>query len=278
MLTIAVANQKGGAGKTTTTYHLGEALSRYLPGLIKAVNGEQPGPDEILMVDNDPQGNLTRVTAADQTSEDQAGLADVLSSRTDMTLSDVVVPARWPGVDLAPTPSTETLAGVRDELVIAGPGRERRLKEALDTVADRYAVCLIDCPPSLDQLTINAFAAADKVLIVTQAKLFASDGLGNLLRTIDTVRDYYNPNLTIGGALINHLEEKTVTGRHWRDALIESAAERGFEILNPAVAKRIQINDAMESGTSLAHNWGPDGRELAEIYLNHAKTLVKGAI
>lgn len=266
MLVIAVANQKGGVGKTTTGYHLAVATREFIEG-------------KILILDLDPQGNMTTVTVDPDpgVTEDQAGVADVLSARSELTLSDVIVAGRWEQVDVAPTPSTEELAAVRDELVISGPGRERRLKEALDSVADQYEVCFIDCPPSLDQLTVNAFAAADRILIITHAKLFSSDGLGALLRTIDSVRAYYNPDLKVGGALINHLEERTVSARHWRDQLAESAAEHGFEVLSPPIPKRAPVSDACESGTSLAE-WGPDGRELLDIYIQHATTLVKGAL
>lgn len=263
MLVIAVANQKGGVGKTTSAYHMLWALQSVVAG-------------RVLAVDADPQGNLTRVVADPPTSEDQAGLADVLSKSTDVTIDDVIVSGRWDRLDLVPTPSTRVLATVRDELIIAGVGREQRLKQALDSVSDQYEVCLIDCPPSLDQLTINAFTAADRVLIVTQAKLFSSDGLSELLRTIDEVRQYLNPDLGIGGALINQLEERTVTGKHWRNALTESAQERGFEILNPPIPKRAPVNDACESGTNL-DMWGADGQALAQIYVQHATTLVKGA-
>ena len=112
----ALCNQKGGVGKSTTAFHLARA----------AVLGGR----RVLLVDNDPQGNLTSVTAAEPVEEDQAGLADVLSARAGERLRDVIVAGIWPGLDLVPTAGS-TLGIVRDELIVAGPGREGRLREAL---------------------------------------------------------------------------------------------------------------------------------------------------
>lgn len=261
MLVIAVANQKGGVGKTTTTILLGHALAEL--------------GHKVLIVDADPQGNVTSVTV-DGLEPDQVGLADVLSERTDVTIEDVIVPGIWPGLHVVPTSSARVLGMVRDELVVAGAGREGRLKSALAAVSGGYDVCLIDCPPSLDQLTINALTAAGQVLIVSHAKLWSADGLNELLRTIDDVRSYYNPNLTIAGALVNQFEERTISGRHWRNELEESAAQRGFAMLTPPIPKTVTIADAVESATSL-DQWGSDGKKLAEIYTQHAETLMEGA-
>ena len=113
---LALCNQKGGVGKSTTTFHLARA----------AVQAGR----RVLVVDLDPQGNLTTSIAAETVDDDQAQLADALSSRAPETLRDVIVPGLWPGLDLVPTAGV-TLGAVRDELVIAGAGRESRLREAL---------------------------------------------------------------------------------------------------------------------------------------------------
>ena len=128
-----------GVGKSTTTFHLARAA---------VLRGQR-----VLVVDNDPQGNLTAGAAAESVEEDQAGLADALSSRAPETIRDVIVRGVWPGLDVVPT-SGVTLGYVRDELVIAGAGREGRLREALATVAADYDLILIDCAPSrfLDEL------------------------------------------------------------------------------------------------------------------------------
>src|SRR5680860_1683307 len=112
-MTFALCNQKGGVGKSTTTFHLARA------GVLAG--------RRVLVVDGDPQGNLTSVAAAEPVEEDRAGLADALSARADETIRDVIVTGIWPGLDVVPT-TGETLGYVRDELVIAGAGREGRLR------------------------------------------------------------------------------------------------------------------------------------------------------
>ena len=127
MLTISLCNQKGGVGKSTTTYHLARAA--VLEGL------------RVIVVDLDPQGNITSSLAKYPVDEDTAGLADVLSNRTKLPISEVTVPGLWDGVDLVPT-TGEALPVVRDELVVAGAGRESRLRAALSPIARRVSDCL----------------------------------------------------------------------------------------------------------------------------------------
>lgn len=248
---LAFCNQKGGVGKSTTTFHLARAAVR---------KGRR-----VLVVDLDPQGNLTSVAAAEPVGDDQAGLADALSARASETIRDVIVPGIWPGLDVVPT-SGETLGYVRDELVIAGAGREGRLRDALTAVADDYDLILIDCAPSLDQLTINGLSAADGVVIVTQSKLWSANGLAHLLTTIDSVRQYYNPRLTVAGIVVNQHEEQTVGGRYWRDELTDAAAARSLTVLSPPIPKRAAIADATEAARGL-DEWGTgDAAALSGIY------------
>ena len=259
MHVVAVANQKGGVGKSTTVYHLARAAT---------LSGRR-----VLVVDADPQGNLTSVIAND-VADDQVGLADVLSARTDVELDDVITPGIWPGLDVVPTPSGRTLGTVRDELVVAGAGREGRLRVGLAKIAADYDLCLIDCPPSLDQLTINALSAAHAVAVVTHARLWSANGLAQLLETIQDVRTYYNPELAIAGVLVNQFEAGTVAGRHWRDELTENAATLGFDVLSPPIPKRVLIADAAEAGATL-EDWGSEGKEVADLYAQHLETLMK---
>lgn len=255
---IALCNQKGGVGKSTTAFHLARA----------AVRSNQ----RVLIVDNDPQGNLTSVAAATPVEDDQAGLADALSSRAPETIRDVIVAGIWPGLDVVPT-SGVTLGYVRDELVIAGAGREGRLREALAAVRDNYDLILIDCAPSLDQLTINGLTAADAVTIVTHSKLFSANGLAQLLDTIDNVRQYYNPALRIAGIIVNQHEERTISGQSWLDELETAAATRNLTILTPPIPKRVVISDATEAARGL-DEWGTsEATLLSVIYGGHLASI-----
>lgn len=255
---IALCNQKGGVGKSTTTFHLARAA---------VLRGQR-----VLVVDNDPQGNLTSVAAAEPVDDDQAGLADALSSRAPETIRDVIVAGVWPGLDVVPTSGT-TLGYVRDELVIAGAGREGRLREALAAVAADYDLILIDCAPSLDQLTINGLTAAESVTIVTHSKLFSANGLAQLLDTIENVRQYYNPALRVAGVIINQHEEQTVSGRTWLDELHAAAESRGLSVLAPPIPKRVVISDATEAARGL-DEWGSaEATSLGTIYADHLTSI-----
>ncbi|KJL40867.1 Sporulation initiation inhibitor protein Soj [Microbacterium ginsengisoli] len=258
---LALCNQKGGVGKTTTTFHLARAAVR--------------AGRRVLVVDNDPQGNLTSIAAAEAVDEDQAGLADALSSRAPETIRDVIVPGVWPGLDVVPTTGV-TLGYVRDELVIAGAGREGRLRQALAQVTGDYDLVLIDCAPSLDQLTINGLTAADAVVVVSESKLFSANGLSQLLDTIESVRQHYNPQLTVAGVIVNRHEEQTVSGRTWLDELSQAAESRGLSLLAPLVPKRVVISDAAEAARGL-DEWGSaEATALGAIYTDHL-TAIEGA-
>ena len=255
---IALCNQKGGVGKSTTTFQLARAA---------VLRGRR-----VLVVDNDPQGNLTSVAAAEMVVDDQAGLADALSARASETLRDVIVPGVWPGLDVVPT-SGVTLGYVRDELVIAGAGREGRLREALATVANDYDLILIDCAPSLDQLTINGLTAAQSVVVVTHSKLFSANGLAQLLDTIENVRAYYNPGLRVAGVIVNQHEERTVSGQTWLDQLVTAAEDRGLAVLTPPIPKRVVISDATEAARGL-DEWGSaEATALGAIYAEHLAAI-----
>ncbi len=255
---FALCNQKGGVGKSTTTFHLARAA---------VLAGRR-----VLIVDNDPQGNLTAVAAANPVDDDQAGLADALSSRASETIRDVIVAGVWPGLDLVPT-SGVTLGAVRDELVVAGAGREVRLREALAAVAPDYDMILIDCAPSLDQLTINGLTAAEAVVIVTHSKQWSLSGLSQLLATIESVRAYYNPSLTVAGIVVNQHEDRTVSGQNWLDELHTAATARGLSVLSPPIPKRVVIADATEAARGL-DEWGSsEASTLSAIYADHLASL-----
>ena len=189
---IAVANQKGGVGKTSVTLGLADVLAR---------RGQR-----VLVVDADPQANAT----AGLGLEDEATttLNDVLripiEEMTTGAIAQVVTPAGegWTGVDLVP--SHLHLANRESD---QEAGREKRLRKALAGAKDDWDVVLIDCPPSLGQLTINALSAADGALLVTEPRASSVDGLAAIVRTLATVKEHYNPGLRIAGVVVNRFRE-----------------------------------------------------------------------
>lgn len=253
MFTVSITNQKGGVGKTTTSYHLARAA--HLRGL------------RTLVIDLDPQGNASDSLSKVCIDATDAGMADVLSSASPVTLDEVIASSHWssdPGpVWLAPS-GGDALAMVRNELVTAGPGREMRLREALAPLASSIDLVLIDCAPSLDALTTNAFSASDAVVVVTQSRLYSASGLAHLLETLDAVRAYYNPGITVAGVIVNQHRRRTLQGTHWLERLTQACEERGLPLLDPPVPDAVAISDAAESGKGL-DEW-PGGRNLAALY------------
>ncbi len=247
---VAISNQKGGVGKTTTAVNLSAAL---------AALGRR-----VLVVDVDPQGNAS------------SGLGYPLSSIT-MGVYDVIMGYRDFQSVLAPTendklhllPASRDLIGAEIELIDA-ENRERRLQAVLDPLRDTYDDILIDCPPSLGLLTINALTASNAVLIPLQAEYFAMEGLGELLRTIGAVRRSLNPDLEREGILITMSDQRNNLCRE-----VEEQARKlfGEGVFSTVVPRNVRLSEAPSFGKPIIQY---DRRSAgARAYLELASEIVK---
>lgn len=186
---IAIANQKGGVGKTTTSVNLSACL---------AVKGKR-----VLVIDIDPQGNTTSGLGIDK-SKLKNSIYDVLLSNID--IKDTILDTPVQGLKISP--SNIKLAGAEVELVSV-ISRETRLKTALEDVKGEYDFILIDCPPSLGLITVNALTAANTVLVPIQCEYYALEGLGQLMNTVKLVQKHLNPKLDVEGVVLTMFDART---------------------------------------------------------------------
>ena len=224
---VAVANQKGGVAKTTTVHTLSDALTER--GM------------RVLMVDLDPQACLTYATDSDPDGLDTT-IHDVFMGRA--TIGDVLI-ERDDAPDLVP--SSIDLAGSEIHL-LTKTGREFVLKRALADVVDDYDVVIIDCGPSLGILTVNALTAADTVLIPFQAETLSDRGVGQLLETIDDVRNYTNEDLAVMGGIATMFDSRTNLGKR---VLAEMQEMHGLSVIQPPVPRSVRVAEAPGEGVSV---------------------------
>jgi chromosome partitioning protein len=223
--TVACANQKGGVGKTTTVVNLGSYL---------ALAGER-----ILVVDLDPQGNATSGLGIDRSGIEQSVYDAVIDGKP---LRELMHPGPLPGLDVVP--STIALAGAEIELATA-EARERRLRRLLDVVVNDYDYVLVDCPPSLGLLTVNALTAADSILIPLQCEYYALEGLTQLLATIDLVRDHLNPDLAIKGIALTMFDGRTKLSA---DVAAEVRRHLGKLVFTTVIPRSVRLSEAPSHG------------------------------
>lgn len=248
---IAIANQKGGVAKTTTSVNLSACL---------ALNGKR-----VLLVDMDPQGNATSGLGIDKDAIQQC-VYDVLING--LSMESVLLPTPVEGLEIIP--ATIQLAGAEIELVSA-ISRESKLKKAFDGVVAHYDYIIMDCPPSLGLLTLNALTAANSIIIPIQCEYYALEGLGQLLNTIQLVQKHLNRELEIEGALLTMFDARTNLAIQVVD---EVKSHFGPKVYKTIIPRNVRLSEAPSHGLPVVI-YDPKSKG-SEVYQELAKEVIYG--
>jgi len=247
---LAIANQKGGVGKTTTAINLGAALAAL--------------EKKILLVDCDPQANASRGLGV---SAEEPNLYDVLAGEA--TLKEAVRPTGFPFLDMAP--AARDLVGVEVEFV-GLEGWEFRLSRALEEVRSDYDTIILDCPPSLGHLTVDSLVAADGVVVPLQCEYFALEGISALVSTVQRIQSSTNPRLSIAGILLTMYDERTNLSKDVASEVRRHFAGRVYETIVP---RNVRLAEAPSHGASIfAYDIKSRG---AQAYLALAREVLQRA-
>ena len=245
---VAIGNQKGGVGKTTTTVNLGAAL---------AFQGKK-----VLIIDMDSQGNATSGLGIERADVKQS-VYEVLVDQIEA--AGAILPTSRENLWILP--STLQLAGAEIELATADH-RESRLKQAIEPIKADYDYILVDCPPSLGQLSLNAFTASDTILIPVQCEYYALEGLSQLLNTIRLVQRTYNKNFRIEGVLLTMLDARTNLGYEVVEEVRKYFQEKVYQTI---ITRNVRLSEAPSYGQSVI-DYDPKSRG-AEMYMDLAKEV-----
>lgn len=250
MFCIAIANQKGGVGKTTSAINVATAL---------AASGQR-----VLLIDLDPQGNASTGLGIAQAQRERSTY-DVLLD--DTTLAAASVPTGIPQLDIIP--ATVDLSGAEIELVESSD-RTHRLRRAVDCADDDWDVILIDCPPSLGLLTINAMVAADALLVPLQCEFFALEGLSQLLNTVERIRSRFNPSLSILGVALTMYDRRN---RLTEQVSADVRAVLGKVVFETVIPRNVRLSEAPSHGLpALIYDHRCSG---SEAYIALARELIQ---
>lgn len=249
---IAITNQKGGVGKTTTSVNLSACIAKL--------------GKKVLLIDMDPQGNASSGLGIDKDNLELC-IYDVLING--MTMNDVIVPTALKKLKIAP--ASIDLAGAGVELVNL-PKREHILKKALKEVKDDYDFIFIDCPPSLDLLTLNALTAADGVLIPIQSEFYALEGVSQLINTVNLVKKSLNEKLEVEGVLLTMFDGRTNLSIQVADEVKKFFTTKVYKTIIP---RNVRLSEAPSYGEPIII-YDPKSKG-AEVYMKLAKEVIKDA-
>jgi chromosome partitioning protein len=250
MIRIAVANQKGGVGKTTTAINLATAL---------AAIGSR-----VLLVDLDPQGNASTGLGVAASNRERSRYDVLIGTRG---VGESVIATRVPRLDLLP--ATVDLSGAEIEMVGLDDRAHRLAKALADVPPGRWDICLIDCPPSLGLLTVNALVAARHLLVPLQCEFFALEGLSQLLQTVERIRSAFNPNLAILGVALTMFDRRNNLSQAVADDVRACLGEAVFETIVP---RNVRLSEAPSHGLpALIYDLKCPG---SEAYIRLARELI----
>ncbi|MGQ2283305.1 ParA family protein [Apilactobacillus kunkeei] len=246
---ISLANQKGGVGKTTTSVNLGADL---------ATMGKK-----VLLIDADAQGNATSGVGI-QKSDIQKDIYDILVNEE--PISEAIIPSKHEGLDIVP--ATIQLSGADIELT-PQMARETRLLNALKSVSDQYDYVLVDCPPSLGLITVNAFTASDSILIPVQTEYYALEGLSQLLNTVQLVKKHFNPALDVEGVLLTMYDSRTKLGQQVNDEVRKYFGDKVYDTI---ITRNVRLSEAPSYGLPII-DYDPNSKG-SELYMQFAKEVL----